>query len=185
MKKYSIVILITYLLSLISCSNNNSQKPKDDSVEKNKFPQYILIVYMGEINHPVSPFLIMTDILDTTYLKYMGESKENLEDHGFIIPKTVKERYLKRAIIDNNTFNIIRRYIEKNNTGINQNIWNSDNSTSKIIIEYNHKSIIYTVDKSTPDYYLKLMKEIKSLNNKDLYNGLKYINKICQRAKNE
>lgn len=179
MKKYRVLFIITYLLSLVSCSNNNSHSSNDDSLRKSDFPQYILIVYMGETNHPISPFLIMTDIRDTTYLKYIGESKEKLINQGFLISKTVGERYLKKAIVDNSTFNIIRRYIEKNNTGINKNIFNSDNTTSKIILEDQHDSLTYVVDKSNIGYYKNLIKLIKPFNNKNLIDGLQYYEDIC------
>lgn len=181
MKKH--ITFIIYLLSFISCSNNNSQKQENSSLEKNHFPQYILIVYMGEINHPVSPLLIVTDNQDTTYLKYMRENKENLENYGFIIPKIVKEEYLKKAIVDDNTFNIIRTYIEKNNTGINKNIWSSDDTTSKIILEGQHDSLVYVVDKSNIDYYSNLIQLIKPFNNKNLMEALQYYEELTHRRK--
>lgn len=178
MRKYKVIIIIC-LLGLVSCTNNSFNKQRNSSLRKNDFHQYILIVYMGEINHPVSPLLIVTDIKDSSYLKYIGESKEKLESQGFLINKTLEKEYMKRIVVHDNTFNILRNYIEKNNTGVNNNIWRSDNSTSKIILEYKGTSIIYTIDKSTPDYYINLIEETKESNNKDLYYGLKYMAEIC------
>ncbi len=113
----------------------------------------------------------------------MRENKENLENYGFIIPKIVKEEYLKKAIVDDNTFNIIRTYIEKNNTGINKNIWSSDDTTSKIILEGQHDSLVYVVDKSNIDYYSNLIQLIKPFNNKNLMEALQYYEELTHRRK--
>lgn len=164
----------TIIILICACSSNNKKEVQGIVPHTSGF---ILFVYMGETNHPVSPVLIRTDST-SSYLKYVGESQELLEKNGFLIPKIYEENYMKKITVEPLSYFIIKNYIIKNNTNTDRYFWNSDNNTVKVILEDDSDTIKYVVNKSNERYFQNLIDSVKRIDTKALIDGLTYLRNI-------
>lgn len=175
-------IYITVLVAIIFCTCTGNKKEEARVVELSDpcLSGFVLMVYLGEINHPVYPFVLMTDEQDSTYYnRYMSDNIkerdiEKLDKYGFLMTDFPKGRSTMNAIIDGKTYNTLKEYIIENNTNKDLNYWNGDNNAIRVILTDQCDSITYAINKEDTNYFKNLLKITLPYGNQNLQKGLEY-----------
>lgn len=176
------IISITVLVSIIicACTNNKKEEARETELSDPCLSGFILMVYLGEINHPVYPFVIMTDKKDSTYYyRYMSDDIkehdiEKLDKYGFFITNFPKGHSIMNATVDKEAYYALKKYIVKNNTNKDLSYWSRDNNAIRIILTDQCDSITYAVNKEDVDYFKRLLEITSPFTNHDLQKGLEY-----------
>lgn len=175
-------INITVLVIIIFCTCTSNKK---DEVKVTEFSDpclsgFILMVYLGEINHPVYPFVLMTDEQDSTYYyRYMSDNIrehdiDKLEKYGFLMTDFPKGRSIMNATIDKKAYNTLKEYIIENNTNKDLNYWSEDDNAIRIILADQCDSITYAINKEDTNYFKNLLEITLPCGNQKLQKGLEY-----------
>ena len=144
--------------------NNKSIITKDTCLDG-----FIIIKYMGEVDHPVKSLLIRTDKKDTAYLKYIGSRSAIIDPH-------FRKFVLKEIISTKNEFEIIKNYITSHNTQKKRTCVDDGFNTQMIILLDKCDTLYYVVDRTDTMYFKNLEDIIKS--NDILRKYLEYSRKI-------
>ena len=173
---------ITVLVAIIFCACTSNKKDKERMSELSDpcLSGFVLMVYLGEINHPVYPFVMMTDEKDSTYYyRYMSDNIkehdiEKLDKYGFLITDFPKGHSTMNAIVDGETYNALKKYIIEHNTNKDLNYWSEDNNAIRIILTDQCDSITYAINKEDTNYFKNLLEITFPRTNQDLQKGLEY-----------
>jgi hypothetical protein len=145
------------LLLFCSCNNHENKHPlnnKDVINTDTCLNGFILIEYLGEVDHPVKTLLIRTDKKDTTYLKCADKStNSDLPNRKF---------HLNDIISTKNEFEIIKNYLIIHNTKKKRCVEENLNNSQVVILIDKCDTLDYIVDRSDTMYFKKLEDIIKA-----------------------
>ena len=153
----NIFIFIFALSFFCSCNNHENKHLSNNKNIINKdtcLDGFILIEYLGEIDHPVKTLLIRTDKKDTTYLKCADKSTTR--------DFTNRKFYLNDIISTKNEFEIIKNYLIIHNTKKKRCVEENLNNSQVVILIDKCDTLDYIVDRSDTMYFKKLEDIIKA-----------------------
>lgn len=153
-KLAEIILLLSFLL-LAACKKNDSCGDG-----------YILIPFIGDINHPVYPILLRTSPTDTAYRVFIGNSKEHLEKNEFIVTKKEEEYMLKLSfqVINKESYIELKHFIIKYMYTGQVEMYPKDfiSGYYKVILKDRCDFVTYFIRaKYWSEYYLEIEKIIK------------------------
>ena len=147
-----------------------------EDAESKCLPASILIVYLGKIDEPVFPLLIRTDSKDTSYLKFLKDIPEKYNKHGMDI--TSNSDYLRMAIINDDIYAVIKKYILSGNTHENENYHTADQGSFKIVLSDKCDLCMYSIGRENKDFFANLAKLLPIDANSDLIEKIKALNDL-------
>lgn len=152
----SIILFISVLLLFCSCNNlekkhltNNKNRISKDTCLNG----FILIEYLGEVDHPVKSLLIRTDKKDTTYTKYIGDKS--------VIHSHFREFDLNEIISTKKEFEIIKNYIMTHNTQKKRTCIDDGFNTQLITLLDKCDTLYYVVYRTDKMYFKNLEDIVK------------------------
>lgn len=154
------IFIFIFALSLFCSCNKHENK----NVSNNKniintdtcLNGFILIEYLGEVDHPVKTLLIRTDKKDTTYIKYIGNKSEL---HSYY-----RKFELNEIILTKSEFKIIKNYITTHNTQKKRTYVDDGFNTQLVTLRDKCDSLYNIVDRTDTNYFRNLEGIIKNKN---------------------
>ena len=148
------IFAITLFYSCNKHENKNVSNNKNIINTDTCLNGFILIEYLGEVDHPVKTLLIRTDKKDTTYLKCADKStNRDLPNRKF---------HLNDIISTKNEFEIIKNYVIIHNTKKKRCVEKNLNNSQAVILIDKCDTLDYVVDRSDSMYFKKLEEIIKT-----------------------
>jgi len=147
------IFAITLFYSCNKHENKNVSNNKNIINTGTCLNGFILIKYLGEVDHPVKTLLIRTDKKDTSYLKCADKStNRDLPNRKF---------HLNDIISTKNEFEIIKNYVIIHNTKKKKCIEENLNNSQVVILIDKCDTLDYIVDRSDTMYFKNLVDIVK------------------------
>jgi len=147
------IFIFIFTLSLLCSCNNHGNKytlnNKDLINTDTCLNGFILIEYLGEIDHHVKSLLIRTDKKDTTYIKY-SRDKVSLGD------PYIRKIVLNEIIITNFEFKIIKGFIKTHNTKKEKICERNGYNSQGVLLIDKCDTLDYIVDRTDINYFKNL-----------------------------
>jgi len=180
-QRWAIIFLFFTGLCL---SINGCKKPYQKSKNSICLPGHVFIIYLGEVNKPISPLLIHTEIEDSVKAKYYDKDRDRFIIYGYFMRKYDWDDYLKVEFFDSAQYFLIKEYILSHNTQRDVVKTSNENNSLKIYLLDQCDSISYIVDKENLDYFSHLIDILKNVNNNELLKQLSIYKFIQERDMN-
>ena len=170
----SICILIFALSFFYSCNNHENKHVTNKKNIINKdtcLDGFILIEYMGEVDHSVKSLLIRTNKKDTAFTKYIADKS--------VIHSNFRKFDLNEIISTKNEFEILKNYITTHNTQKKKTCVDNGVNTQLITLLDKCDTLYYVVDRTDTLYFKNLEDIVKD--NKTLRKYFEYSRRIQER----